>query len=95
MLVTSGPESGKTTSVLSAVVQPFPIFATKRDGREEKDTSALFLLVAPVMVTDAQFIYISLLPTLLNHVHANMAAPVFASEGITKSKLGERGQPPM
>jgi hypothetical protein len=82
--------------VVSTVVQPFPRFATKRDGREEKDVAALFLLAAPVMVTDAQFMYISLLPTLLNHVHANMAAPVVASEGTWKLKFPpvERGQLP-
>ena len=52
--VTSGPGSGKTTSCPSTVVQPFPIFALKMSGREEKAT-VLALLVPPPMVIDAQF----------------------------------------
>jgi hypothetical protein len=81
MSVKSGPGSGKTTSVLSIVVQPLPMFATKMDGREEKGVPSLLLPAAPVMVTVAQFMYNSLFPTLLYHVHTNIVSPVFASEG--------------
>ena len=77
--VTSGPGSGNVVSVLSIVVQPFPRLATKSDGREEKEVPARLLarllLADPVMVTDAQSMYISLLPTSLNQVQANIAAP--------------------
>jgi hypothetical protein len=60
--VTSGPGSGNVVSLLSIVVQPFPRFATNRDGREAKEVPARLALPDPVMVTDAQFMYISLLP---------------------------------
>jgi hypothetical protein len=50
----------------------------------------------PPIVTDAQFMYISRLPTLLNHVQAKSAEPVVTSEGIVKSQLDVPvgGQPP-
>ena len=93
--VTSGPGSGNVVSVPSIVVQPFPRLATKSDGREEKGVLARFLarllLPDPVMVTDAQSMYISRLPTSLNQVQANIAAPVGASEGIWKLKLPPAG----
>jgi hypothetical protein len=103
--VTSGPGSGNVRSVLSIVVQPFPRLATKSDGREEKDVPALLparsarLPLDPVIVTDAQSMYISRLPTSLNHVQANIAAPCGASDGTWKLKLPPAGltvgQPPM
>jgi hypothetical protein len=101
--VTSGPGLGNVVSVLSIVVQPFPRLATKSDGREENGVPARLLarlrLEDPVMVTDAQSIYISRLPTSLNHVQANMAAPWGASEGTWKLKLPPAGvtvgHPPM
>lgn len=60
--VMSGPGSGNERSVPSIVTQPFPRFATKRDGREVKEVSARLLLPDPVIVTDAQSMYISRLP---------------------------------
>jgi hypothetical protein len=54
--VTSGPGLGKTTSWVSTVVQPFPRFATKRSGRDEKAVVlALFVPDPPAMVIEAQF----------------------------------------
>lgn len=106
--VTSVPGSGNVRSVLSIVVQPFPRLATNSDGREEKEVPALLparsarsarLPLEPAMVTDAQFIYISRLPTSLNQVQANMAAPWGASDGTWKLKLPPAGltvgHPPM
>ena len=103
--VTSGPGSGKARSVLSIVVQPFPRLATKSDGREEKEVPARLparsarLPLDPVMVTDAQSMYISRLPTSLNQVQANIAAPAGASDGTWKLKLPPAGvtvgHPPM
>ena len=89
--VRSGPGSGKAKSVPSTEWQPLgSTLATKRPGREEKAVSrsamVRFAEAAP-MVTDAQFMYISRLPTLLYQVHANKADPVFASEGMVKSKF--------
>ena len=84
--VTSGPGSGNVVSVPSIVVQPFPRLATKSDGREEKKILPQSLLARlpladAVMVTDAQSMYISRLPTSLNQVQANIAAPWGASQG--------------
>ena len=101
--VTSGPGSGNVVSVPSIVVQPFPRLATKSDGREEKRVPASLLARLPladaVMVTDAQSMYISRLPTSLNQVQANIAAPWGASEGTLKLKLPPAGltvgHPPM
>lgn len=105
--VTSGPGSGNVVSVLSIVVQPFPRLATNSEGREEKGVLARLVarLVARLpladswIVTDAQSMYISRLPTSLNQVQANIAAPAGASEGIWKLKLPPAGvtvgHPPM
>ena len=101
--VTSGPGSGNVVSVPSIVVQPFPRLATKSDGREEKGVLARLPARLPladaVMVTDAQSMYISRLPTSLNQVQANIAAPWGASEGTLKLKLPPAGltvgHPPM
>ncbi len=57
-----------------------------RLGGEEEELS---------MVTAAQFIYISLFPTLLNQVHANNASPLGAKLGIVKSYVVVIGQPPI
>lgn len=60
-LSTSGPGSGKMTSCVSIVVQPFARFATKMLGREEKGVLArlaaavLLDFLVPPMVTEAQF----------------------------------------
>jgi hypothetical protein len=75
-------------------VQPFPIFALKISGREEKAT-VLALLAPPPMVIDAQFMYISRLPISLNQVHANNAGPEGASVGMLKFQVGVNGHPPM
>lgn len=61
---TSGPGSGKMTSLPSSVPQPLPMLAVKTAGREAKavarlDTSVWRLEAAPPMVTLAQFMYIS------------------------------------
>lgn len=55
--VTSGPGSGKITSVPSLTVQPLPRLATKIPGRDLKATDArlAFLDLAAPMVTAAQF----------------------------------------
>jgi len=57
LLTTSGPGSGKRTSLPSTVVHPSPRFAWKIFGREEKatDSARLFLEEPPAMVTVAQF----------------------------------------
>ncbi len=97
---TSGPGSGNVRSVPSIVVQPFPMLATKSDGREEKEVPARFparsarsarLPLDAVMVTDAQSMYISRLPISLNQVQANIAAPGGASDGTLKLKLPPAG----
>lgn len=53
-VVTSGPGLGYSTSFPSTVVQPFPRFATKSDGRSLNATAGASLLDPPVMVTEAQ-----------------------------------------
>lgn len=97
--VTSGPGSGNFTSVVSLVVHPLPRFATKSDGRDVKEVPARFAArftpEDPVIVIDAQFMYISRLPTLLNQVHAKRAAPAGASEGTANLKEPPVGQSPM
>jgi hypothetical protein len=95
--VTSGPGLGNTTSLVSGVEQPLLRFATKSEGRDENDALARFLLPDPLTITDAQFMYISRLPMLLNQVHAKRAAPAGASEGTVKGKVppDDVGQLPM
>lgn len=83
--VVSGPGYGKSTSVFSEVPQLLPILptlATKTFGLELK---AVVSVPEPTpIVTLAQFMYISRLPILLNHVHAKRAAPVGVSLGTLK-----------
>jgi hypothetical protein len=86
----SGPGLGKVTSLPGSVPQPFPTLATKTAGRAEKavrfSTSRFFDDPLPI-VTLAQFMYISRLPTSLNQVQANnTSVPAGASEGMVKSK---------
>ena len=51
-IVTSGPGSGKTTSLPSTVVQPLPRFATKIDGRSAKAVDGVLTEpLAALMVT--------------------------------------------
>ena len=73
------PGSGYLTFMLSGTVQPFPILATNMAGRGaccRLDTGVLagayLFLVAAVIWTLAQFMYISRLPILLFHVHAKV-----------------------
>lgn len=90
---TSGPGLGKVTSADSRVLQPLPMLAVKRPGRAEKAAARFLfsrlatsrLVLPPVMVTGAQFMYISRFPSWLNHVQAKMAVPGLASEGTVKS----------
>lgn len=83
---TEGPGFGKARSLLSTVVQSVGgMLAMNISGKDvsRSDSSAIAysavslrgvsrLLDPPVTLTEAQFMYISLLPTLLNHVHANV-----------------------
>ena len=89
----SEPGLGNLMSVLSGVWQSTPLtLATMMSG-----LLARVLEPLPVMVTGAQFMYISRLPVLLNQVHAKMASPAFVSAGTVKSKSpGPEGltQPP-
>ena len=78
-LVTSGPGLGNRRSDDSRVVQPVPVLATNISGRAEKATAAV--PEPAVIVTLAQFMYISRFPTLLNQVQAKTAGPAFASAG--------------
>jgi len=56
LVTTSGPGSGKTTSLPSTEVQPLARLATKSPGRAEKATEGdARLLEPPAMVTLAQF----------------------------------------
>jgi hypothetical protein len=50
----AGPGSGKTRSVPSIEVHPFPMFATKMDGRDENATSGLVAPAPPAIVTAEQ-----------------------------------------
>ena len=49
------------------------------------------LLEPPVTLMEAQFMYISRLPTLLNHVHARVYAPGAMPAGIEKSYVSGSG----
>lgn len=68
--VTSGPGSGKSRSTVSRLVHPFPVLARKMFGRLLNGIDAD--PPPPVMVTVAQFMYISRTPTLLNQVQAKI-----------------------
>lgn len=92
---TLGPASGKLTSRLSIVVHPPGPFtlAIKIGGRALNAVSARETIISrtwerlledPPMVTWAQFMYISRLPILLNHVQASRAWPEGASLGTVK-----------
>lgn len=75
-LWTDDPGFGNWTSPPSAVVQSdVGTLATNMSGNDVSRfvvwISSLFL-EPPVTVTGAQFMYISRLPTLLNHVHARL-----------------------
>lgn len=78
-LVTSGPGFGNRRSKVSTVLQPLPALATNMSGRAEKATSGE--PEPAVMVTLAQFMYISRLPIWLNQVQAKTALPAGVSAG--------------
>jgi len=78
----SAPGLGNLTSVPSGTAHPLPTLATIMSG-----LSARVEVPLPVMVTAAQFMYISRLPVLLNHVQEKMASPDFASVGTVKSNV--------
>jgi len=60
LLSTFGPGLGISMSTLSTVVHPLPTLATNMSGYELSPEPP------PVISTEAQFMYISLLPILLN-----------------------------
>ena len=79
------------------------IFATNMAGKEvlRPESSGMaksvslravsLLLDPPVTLTDAQFMYISRLPTLLNQVHARVYAPGATPAGIEKLYVSGSG----
>lgn len=69
-----------------------PILAVNISGKALKaavsrtwSSSSLRLEVELVMVTGAQFMYISRLPTLLNQVQASVALPAGTESGMVKA----------
>ena len=103
---TDAPGLGNLTSVPCAVVQSDTgIFATNMAGKEavaRSESSGIaypsvslrevsLLLEAPVTLMEAQFMYISRLPTLLNHVQARVYAPGAMPAGIEKSYVSGSG----
>ena len=88
-LSTEVPGSGNATSTDSVVAQPLPMLATnilgsfsKADWSRWRTGGERLTFFGAVMLTGAQFMYISRLPTLLNQVHARVASPVGRSVGI-------------
>lgn len=95
-LSTEDPGLGKTVSTPSVVAHPLEtpsMFATNIEGKlvaRILEIGALMLsrLEEPLeTVTGAQFMYISRLPTLLNHVHARVYSPVAMPSGIENSNV--------
>lgn len=72
--VTLGPGLGKSRSTFSTVAQPLPTLATNMSG-----LLSSLLVPSPVIVTTAQFWYISRFPISLNHDQERMASPEAAS----------------
>jgi len=62
-MATSFPGAGNSRSLFGTVSHPLPRFAWNISGRPESPLSP-----PPEIVTAAQFMYISLLPRLLNQV---------------------------
>lgn len=96
---TESPGFGKRRSVESCVPQPLLMLATNMSGRASNAavSRSISIVELPasnssssrfeedaVSVTGAQFIYISRLPTLLNHVQARVAVPVGRDVGTVK-----------
>lgn len=76
------------------VIQPFPILASNSFG-----SSTSNVLEAPeaqlLIITGAQFIYISRFPNKLNQVQASIALPDGVSLGMVKLYVSVSGHPPM
>jgi len=82
---TESPGSGNTMSLLSGVLHcVLGRLAMNMSGSLLK---AVLSLAPPVIVMGAQFIYISRLPILLNHVHASVDSPLGTSLGMLKLKV--------
>lgn len=82
-LSTDWPGSGKATSSLCGVVQSVTgTLATNMSGKEAARDVRSLGFEPPVTVTGAQFMYISRLPTLLNHVHASVYCPGLMPSGM-------------
>lgn len=97
---TEAPGSGNLTSAPSAVVHSVAgMFAMNMSGNEADPRSCSsgteyssvsfrevsLLFEPPVTLMEAQFMYISRLPTLLNQVQASVYAPGVIPAGIVKS----------
>lgn len=76
VFTTSSPGFGISSAKFGGVAHPFPMFALNISGRLASPDPPL-----PVIVTAAQFMYISRFPKRLNHVQANIAGPAFALAG--------------
>ena len=96
-LSTDAPGSGNCTSAESTVSQSdVGMFALNMAGKDVAALSessgmprvslrvAALLLDPPLTLTDAQFMYISRLPILLNQVHANVYEPGATPSGMAK-----------
>lgn len=88
---TSPPGLGITT-LPWGVVQPLPMLATNMSGNPERPEPPV-----PVIVTAAQFMYISGLALVwANQVHAKITFPGVVSSGTVNEKgFPGTGQPPM
>lgn len=83
--VVSGPGHGKPTSKFSEVPQLLPTLPTLAEKTSGLELKAVLSVPEPTpIVTLAQFMYISRLPILLNHVQAKRAGPVGVSLGTLK-----------
>jgi len=82
--MSESPGSGNWTSLLSWDVQLLPMLAVNMSGKASNAEVSRLAVELPVMVTGAQFMYISRLPTLLNHVHAMVALPAGTESGMVK-----------
>lgn len=82
---TASPGFGNIMSLPSGVVHCVSaMFATNMSGSFSK---SVLSLAPPLTEIGAQFIYISLLPILLNHVHTSVHSPFGTSFGTVKMKV--------
>lgn len=63
------------------------MLAVNMSGKASKAEVSRLVEELPVMVTGAQFMYISRLPILLNHVQAMVALPAGTESGMVKLYL--------